>query len=148
MGNARRRSRKGFTLIELLVVLVILGLLAALVAPRFLKQVGKGQTGAATAQIKNFAGALELYMLDAGSAPSTEQGLEALLAEPGGSPRPLKWRGPYMDTIPLDPWGNEYVYEEPGPNGEDFLIVSYGQDGKQGGSDDDMDVLSNDLGAA
>ena len=149
MKTTHRRQRRAFTLIELLVVLVILGLLAALVGPRLLGNVERGRRGTATGQISHFKTALNLYSLDAGGPPSSQQGLSALLEEPSSTPRPLNWRGPYLDeqVVPLDPWGSEFVYESPGPLGEDFVIISYGKDGQEGGTDDDADIYSTDLGA-
>jgi len=145
MHSFRTRRRRAFTLIELLVVLVILGLLAALIGPKFIKNIGKGQRGTAKAQIKNFDTALKLYSVDAGGPPSTQQGLDALVGEPSGSPRPLKWDGPYIDKIPLDPWGNPYVYEQ--QDDDTYVIISYGKDGKEGGTGEDADIVSTDLGA-
>lgn len=141
----KRRRRSGFTLIELLVVLVILALLAGLVLPRFLGRTKQAQVAAAKSQIANFKTPLNLYAADNGEFPSTQQGLEALISEPTSSPRPRNWKGPYLSDVsqvPPDPWGNPYVYMAPGPNGEDFAIVSYGADGKEGGSGDDADISS------
>lgn len=138
-------ARAGFTLIELLVVLVILALLAGIVLPRFLERSKDAQVGAARTQIGVFKTALQLYMLDNGQAPSTQQGLQALVAEPTTSPRPRDWKKPYLTdamTVPKDPWGNEYTYESPGPNGEDFFIRCLGADGREGGSGYDADLDS------
>jgi general secretion pathway protein G len=137
----RLRSRSGFTLIELLVVLVILALLAGLVMPRFLDQTKSASVRAAKTQIGSFKTAVELYQLDNGQPPTTQQGLEALIQEPTTSPRPRNWKR-YLDnpSIPLDPWGNEYVYQSPGPNGEDYLIRSFGADGREGGTGFDADI--------
>lgn len=142
----RRTRRRGFTLIELLVVLVILALLAGIVLPKFLNRAGEAQVKAAITQISNFKSALSLYSLDNSGPPSTQQGLDALIAEPTSSPRPVKWSGPYMEgiqAIPKDPWGNDWIYEAPGPDGEDFFIMSYGKDGREGGSGEDADITSN-----
>lgn len=141
----RVRSRRGFTLIELLVVLVILALLAGIVLPRFLDRSKDAQVGAAKSQIGIFKSAINLYALDNGDAPTTQQGLQALIQEPSTSPRPRGWRKPYIDSpaLPKDPWGNDYVYAAPGPNGEDFYIVSYGADGKEGGTGHDADIDSS-----
>lgn len=141
-----RGLRRAFTLIELLVVLVILALLAGLVLPRFLQRGKEAQRSAARTQIQNFKTALSLYMVDNQDPPSTQQGLDALIAEPTSSPRPRNWKGPYLTdvaTVPLDPWGNPYVYESPGPNGEDFYIASLGADGRPGGTGDNEDIESN-----
>jgi general secretion pathway protein G len=141
-GRAARAARRGFTLIELLVVLVILALLAGLVLPRFLGKQKEALRKTAIAQISTFKTAISMYALDNGQPPATQQGLEALISEPTTSPRPRNWKSPYLDTpqVPLDPWGNPYQYTSPGPNGEDFYIVSFGADGREGGTGDDADV--------
>jgi len=134
-----KRGEKGFTLIELLIVMVILGLLAALVAPKFMGKVGKSKQKAAKAQIALFETALDTYRLDVGKYPTTEQGLEALRVKPEEAER---WDGPYLPKeIPQDPWGHAYVYRSPGENG-DYDIISLGGDGKDGGEGEDGDVVS------
>ncbi|MFN3650684.1 MAG: type II secretion system major pseudopilin GspG [Armatimonadota bacterium] len=142
----RERVRKGFTLIELLVVLVILALLAGIVLPRFMDRTKDANVSAAKTQISNFKNALNLYMLDNGQPPSTQQGLEALVTEPTSSPRPRNWKKYLGDVneVPQDPWGNAYQYEAPGPNGEDYLITSLGADGRPGGAEYDADITSLD----
>ncbi len=133
------RDRKGFTLIELLIVMVILGLLAAMVGPRMFGKVGKSKQKAAKAQISLFETALDTYRLDVGKYPTTQQGLQALRVKPEGAE---KWDGPYLPKdIPLDPWGNAYVYEAPGKHGE-YDILSLGADKSPGGEGDDMDIKS------
>jgi general secretion pathway protein G len=142
-----RRRRRGFSLIELLVVLVILALLAGIVLPRFLNRAKDAQVSTARTQIQSFKSALQLYMLDNNNTPpSTQQGLDALVSEPTSSPRPVKWQKYLNDitAIPMDPWGNPYEYQSPGPGGEDFFIISYGADGKEGGTNEDADITSND----
>lgn len=135
-----RRGARGFTLLELLVVVAIIGLLAAFVGPRLFGNVSKSEMTTAKAQIEAFARALESYRLDTGKFPETGEGLQVLVTRPIDSPR---WRGPYLQKeVPLDPWGQAYAYKRPGANGKDFEIVSYGRDGRPGGSDDDAD-LSN-----
>jgi general secretion pathway protein G len=141
----QRKLRRAFTLIELLVVLVILALLAGIVLPKFLTRGKDAQVAAARTQIANFKGPLSLYSLDNDGPPSTQQGLAALLTEPTSSPKPRNWKGPYLDNtnvIPLDPWGNPYEYQSPGPNGEDYYIISYGEDGKPGGDGYAADIDS------
>ena len=128
MRRIRRRA-KGFTLLELLVVIVIIGLLAGYVAPRYFSQVGKSEIQVAKAQIESFEKALDQYRLDTRRYPTSEEGLQAL--------------GPYLrKSVPNDPWGRPYVYRTPGSKGE-YEIVSYGRDGKAGGSGEDGDIGLN-----
>jgi general secretion pathway protein G len=135
----RTSASRGFTLIELLIVMVILGLLAALVGPRFFGQERKARQKAAKGQIALFEAALDTYRLDVGSYPDTDQGLEALRTRPDGLDR---WDGPYLKKdIPRDPWGNPYVYESPSEHG-DYAILSHGADGEEGGEDENEDVTS------
>lgn len=142
--KTNRSQRRGFTLIELLVVLVILALLAGIVLPRFLERSKDAQVKSARTQIANFKTALQMYAVDNGQPPSTEQGLAALIVEPTSSPRPTNWKKYLSDvaTVPKDPWGNDYIYESPGPNGEDFWIASLGMDGREGGTSYDADIDS------
>jgi len=130
---------RGFTLLELLVVLLIIGLLAAFVGPKYFSQIGKSQAQVARAQIDAFDKALDQYRIDTGHYPTTEQGLAALFTQPANEGN---WRGPYLKKgIPADPWGNAYVYKTPSANPNmDYDIVSYGKDGKSGGAGDDADV--------
>ena len=139
-----KRNTTGFTLIELLIVMVIIGLLAAFVAPRFFGREKKAKQRGAKGQIALLESALDTYRLDVGRYPSTEQGLEALREQPDGID---KWDGPYLrKELPVDPWGNPYVYESPSEHG-DYTIVSYGADGKPGGEEMDMDIVSwKDIG--
>ena len=128
---------RGFTLLELLVVMVIIGLLAGYVAPRYFAQVGKSEVKAARSQIDAFEKALEAYRLDTGNYPSSEHGLEALVKNAAGEP---KWQGPYLKkALPHDPWDRAYVYRQPGEHG-DYDIFSYGRDGKPGGRAEDADI--------
>jgi len=128
----------GFTLLELLVVMVIIGLLAGFVAPRYFAQVGKSQVKAARAQIDAFDKALEQYRLDVGHLPTTEQGLAALMTAP---PNEVGWGGPYLKkAVPMDPWGHPYLYALPSTHGVDFDLSSYGRDGRSGGTGEDADI--------
>ncbi|MFM8899900.1 MAG: type II secretion system major pseudopilin GspG [Burkholderiales bacterium] len=128
---------RGFTLLELLVVIVIIGLLAAYVGPRYFSQLGKSEQGTAKAQVEALARALDAYRLDTGHHPSAEQGLGALVTRPADEP---KWAGPYLQkAVPLDPWGRAYVYKIPG-QAWDFDVLSYGKDGAPGGQDLDADI--------
>lgn len=130
------RSR-GFTLLELLVVLVILGLLAGYVAPKYFSQVGKSEVKTARAQIDALEKALDQYRIDTGRYPSTEQGLAALNGRPADEAR---WNGPYLKkTIPNDPWGKPYQYRNPGERGE-IDLFSFGRDGQPGGDGDGVDI--------
>jgi general secretion pathway protein G len=128
-----------FTLLELLVVLVIIGLLASYVGPKYFSQVGKSEVKVAKAQIQAFEKALVQYRLDTGRFPSTEQGLNALVSRPPNEP---KWDGPYLSkAVPLDPWGKAYLYRAPGQHGE-YDIWSYGRDSQPGGTGDNSDINS------
>ena len=130
-------KQTGFTLLELLVVIVIIGLLAGYVAPRYFSQVGKSEIQVAKAQIESLEKALDQYRLDTRHYPSSEQGLEALVSKPANEPN---WSGPYLKkAVPNDPWGRPYVYRVPGQRGE-FDVVSLGRDGKPGGSGEDADI--------
>jgi general secretion pathway protein G len=139
-ASRRRRHARGFTLIELLVVLVILGLLAGLAVPRAIRYLSGAKTDAAKLQIESLGAALDLYRLDVGAYPTTSEGLDALAAAPGEADA---WRGPYTKTgtVPLDPWGNAYVYAAPGEHGE-YDLSSLGADGTDGGEGEDQDVTS------
>ncbi len=138
------RGRGGFTLIELMVVIVILGLLAAVIAPRIIGRADEAKVTEAKVQIKNIETALKLYKLDNGRYPSTEQGLEALVSKPSTGVIPRNWRaGGYLESgkVPLDPWGNPFIYASPGLHG-DYDILSLGADGARGGKGFDSDVES------
>jgi len=134
-----RNSSAGFTLIELIVVVVIIGLLAGLVVPQFIKQEEKATAKAAKAQIELFGTALDTFRLDVGRYPTTQEGLAALTQKPASAER---WDGPYLKKeVPPDPWGKAYVYKSPGDHGP-YDIISYGADGVPGGEDNNRDVTS------
>jgi general secretion pathway protein G len=142
MNLKNNNSEKGFTLIEIMVVIIILGILASFVALNLTGQTEEARRTQARVQMETFKTALKLYKLDNGSYPSTEQGLQALVKPPEVGKLPRKWReGGYIDKIPKDPWGNEYVYLSPGMYG-DFDIMSYGDDNEPGGEGKDADVNS------
>jgi len=130
---------RGFTLLELLVVMVIIGLLAGYVGPRYFAQIGKSEQKAASAQIDALDKALDQYRLDVGQYPTSEQGLTSLMRRPQGVTR---WNGPYLKReVPPDPWGRPYVYRQPGQHG-DFDLFSLGRDGQAGGIGDDADITN------
>ncbi|WP_341502601.1 type II secretion system major pseudopilin GspG [Gallaecimonas sp. GXIMD4217] len=133
-------KNNGFTLLELLVVLVILGLLASLVGPQVLKQLGSSKTKTAALQIEELRSAVELYRLEVGRYPSSSEGLQALIDKPAGA---SNWNGPYLTkkVIRKDPWGHDYHYRYPGEHG-DFDIYSLGADNSQGGEGENQDVGS------
>lgn len=132
-----RMRSAGFTLLELLVVIVIIGLLAGYVAPRYFSQVGKSEVQVARAQIEAFGKALDQYRLDTRRYPSSEQGLAALVTKPADEP---SWAGPYLKKAPPpDPWGRPYAYRSPGANSE-YELISLGRDGQPGGTGDDADI--------
>ena len=134
----RAMTSPGFTLLELLVVMVIIGLLASYVAPRFFEQVDKSSVKTAMAQLDAFDKAIGTYRLDTGHVPSAEQGLRALVERPTDEPR---WSGPYLNrALPLDPWGHAYTYKVPGDSGRDYTLSSLGKDGQPGGMGLDADI--------
>lgn len=144
LTNLRRSEGLGFTLLELLVVMVIIGLLASYVAPRYFDQLGKSEVKVARAQIVALDKALSAYRLDTGHFPTTEQGLSALVERPASEP---KWSGPYLaKAVPLDPWGHQYLYRNPSENGRDFDLASLGRDGQKGGAGEDADLSVWDSG--
>ena len=140
-----RRGRRawgresGITLIELLVVMVIISLFATLVGARLFSNVDKARQTTAKAQISGFETVLDLFRLDVGRYPTASEGLQVLRVDPGGI---RNWDGPYLGkNVPMDPWGNSYVYLYPGEHG-DFDILSLGADGEQGGEDENLDIVS------
>ncbi len=133
-----KKNEKGFTLIEIIVVMVMIVLLASLVGPKLFPKLGKGKQSAAKAQISMIEQALDHFRLDVGRYPTTQEGLKALVENPG-SP---KWEGSYLKKgLPMDPWDQPYQYIAPGKNGE-YDLFSYGRDGKQDGEGEDADVVN------
>ncbi len=137
-----RRHAGGFTLVELLVVLVVLGLLIGIVGPRAVGYLSGARADTARIQLETFITALELYRLDMGRYPSSDEGLSALVAAPQSAAK--RWRGPYLSrrTVPLDPWDNPYIYRAPAPDGGPFQLASLGADTREGGEGDDADIIA------
>lgn len=142
--NDRNRPRcaAGFTLIELLVVLLILGMIAGVAGPQVMNYLGESKTKTAKLQIEELSISLDLFKLDAGRYPDSQEGLQALVQAPSSLGSDL-WRGPYLrkKSVPKDPWGNDYKYVAPGTHGA-FDIVSLGGDGKEGGDGESKDVAN------
>ena len=137
--HQKTNNMLGFTLLELLVVMVIIGLLAAYVGPKYFSQVGKSEIKMAQAQIDALEKALHQYRLDVGSYPATEQGLAALVTRPSNEAR---WQGPYLSKLPpADPWGRPYAYKYPGDRAE-FDLLSYCKDGQPGGEGEAADITN------
>lgn len=132
------RYQQGFTLIEIMVVVIILGILAAIVAPNVIGRVGDAQVSAARQDLLGIESALKLYRLDNFGYPTTEQGLRALVTKPA-DPNVRNWKGRYLDRVPKDPWKNAYLYLNPGNNGE-IDIYTLGRDGRPGGEGEDADI--------
>jgi len=145
-SSRRTAAERGFTLIEIMVVVVIIGLLAAIVGPQLLGRVDAAAVNRAKSDIRAIETALQLYYLDNFRYPSTEDGLEALVRNPGESAAPNWSPGGYLgrSQVPLDPWNNEYQYRSPGQYGQ-FDVFSYGADGQQGGEGVNADIGNWDL---
>jgi len=141
--NSFTARRRGFTLIEVIVVVIVLGLLAGIVGPAIVERLSEAKSGTAKTQLEILVSALDTYRIDAGSYPTTEQGLDALRTLPTRAPIPLTWRGPYLrKDIPNDPWGRPYLYKNPGVrNATSFDLWSLGRDGKPEGKGEDADVI-------
>lgn len=147
LSKREKLGCQGFTLIEIMVVMVILGILAGLIVPRIIGRPDEARRMKAKIQIQSFETALQLYKLDTGNYPTTEQGLQALVEPPSTGELAKSWReGGYLEKgqVPKDPWGNEYVYLSPGTRG-DFDITSYGADGTAGGEGKNEDINNWDL---
>lgn len=143
--NFVRNRQSGFTLIEIMVVIVIIGILASVVVPRIMDNPDKARTAKAKHDIQALESALDIYRLDNYIYPTTDQGLEALVAKPGGSPEPKNWKnGGYIKKLRKDPWGNDYLYLSPGQHGETD-IYSLGADGAPGGEGVFADIGSWDI---
>ncbi|BAI80778.1 general secretion pathway protein G [Deferribacter desulfuricans SSM1] len=142
------KNNEGFSLIELMVVIVILGILATVLLPKIINRPDEARVTKAKSDIKTIESALKLYKLDNGMYPTTEQGLSALIKKPEIEPIPKNWKnGGYLDAnkIPVDPWGNPYIYRSPGDNGRDYEIISLGADGKEGGEGVNADIKSYEI---
>lgn len=144
--KGRLRDRAGFTLIEIMVVVVILGVLAAIIVPKFLSRPDEAKVTKAKIDIKGLEEALGLFKLDNGFYPSTEQGLRALVSKPESGRIPAKFPdGGYLKRVPSDPWDNPYLYLAPGRQNRDFELISYGADGQAGGEKFNADINSWEL---
>ena len=140
MPTGKQRTQAGFSLIELLVVLTIIALLGAVVGPQVIRNLDSAKVETTKIQLEDFGAALDLYYLDNGSYPTTEQGLKALIAAPS---EVATWNGPYLkkSTLPKDAWSNDYRYKAPGDNGA-YDLYSYGADNASGGEDENQDIVS------
>lgn len=142
MKRKTPNKQTGFTLIEIMVVLAILAGLVAMVAPNIIGEAGEARVKTAKAEMANISSALSMYKLNNFTYPSTSQGLEALVSKPSGSPEPKNYKdGGYMPKLPIDPWGNPYLYLS--QQGK-FEIISFGADGEEGGEGDAADISSKD----
>jgi general secretion pathway protein G len=145
LGVRRATGSQGFTLLELLVVIVIIGMLASYVGPKYFAQIGKSEVTVAKAQLEGLSKAMDTFRIDVGRYPSVEEGLRVLMVRPDNA---TAWNGPYLKKdVPLDPWGHAYVYKIGGsasPSGvvTDYQIISLGKDGQPGGSGDDADLTN------
>jgi general secretion pathway protein G len=135
------RSHRGFSLLELLVVLLLLGAFAGIFAPKIFGQAEKAKQKATKLEIDQIGQALDLYKLEIGRYPTTQEGLQALMVAPSGV---SNWNGPYLkrNAVPKDPWNNEYKYVSPGDQNRPYDIISFGSDGKEGGDGDGKDITS------
>ncbi len=144
MKTQNRLNSRGFTLMEIMLVVVIIGILAASVMPKLVKQIPFVQKKRTNSDIITLSGQLDTYYMQNNDYPSTEQGLRALIQKPTSSPIPKNWNGPYIKKVPLDPWSREYKYKCPGDhNPDEYDLWSTGKDG-QDGTEDDIDNWSED----
>ena len=143
MQSDRFKNNRGFTLIEIMVVVVILGVLAAIVVPRLLSRPDEAKVTKAKIDMKSIEESIGLFKLDNGFYPSTDQGLKALVEKPSTGRVPNKYAADgYLKKVPVDPWGNDYVYLSPGLHSHNFDLISYGADGQPGGEGFDADINS------
>ncbi|HEY5565659.1 MAG TPA: type II secretion system major pseudopilin GspG [Gammaproteobacteria bacterium] len=138
------KTENGFTLIEIMVVVVIIGLLAAMIAPNIMRQLDRAEINRARQDVRSIESALDLYRLDNYRYPSTEEGLKALVTNPGETIAPNWVKGGYLKSMPEDPWNREYLYLQPGQHGE-FDVYTLGADGQEGGEDNNADIGNWDL---
>lgn len=146
-GKEAASRQSGFSLIEMMVVIIIIGILAAIVAPRLMKRADEARVTEAKLQIKNFETALRMFKADNGFYPSTEQGLAALVSPPDTGQIPENYRpGGYLEkrSLPVDPWGSSYIYISPGSQGE-YDIISFGADGQPDGDKYNEDIINWDI---
>lgn len=146
--KTKSHSRCGFTLLEILVVVLIITILATIVGVNIANEPGRARVASTKAQIQNLRTALQLYRMDNGFYPARRQGLRALVERPETDPVPNNYRsGGYLESrnLPVDGWGNEFVYLAPGPAGEPYVVLSYGADGQPGGTDEAADISSADM---
>lgn len=137
MIKKNKDKSRGFTLVELMLVVVIISVLVAMVVPRLMGRGDQARNAAARADIEsNIAQALDLYEIDTGTFPSTDDGLQALIKKPSNPKMAKRWKGPYLKKKPLDPWGNPYAYRHPGSHGQAYDLYSFGKDESEGGGDD------------
>lgn len=141
MKTPSRSSQRGFTLIEIMVVVVIIGVLGAIVVPQFMSRPDQAKVTAARTDIQAISTALEMYRLDTFTYPSTQQGLQALIKRPTGTPVVKNWNPQgYLKSLPVDPWGTAYQYLSPGPHSAGFDLYSLGSDGVPGGEGHGADI--------